>query len=163
MNTTEENCIELEARGIPRTKINWPDDWDFHESIIMDLPSDLDLALREMKRGKVITLEEFKKEFKEWRDRIIRMSGFNMVFTKHFESQLNSVLNFHKEQHCGSTGFSSAVFECLCWNLRDFPKSPLKNSYPTIRPEIRYLMVMDINVVIHYNKEVITVLSICTE
>ena len=128
----------------------------------MDLPSDLDLALREMKRGKVITLEEFKKEFKEWRERIIRMSGFNMVFTKHFESQLNTVLNYYKEHHCAGTGFSSAVFECLCWDLRELPKSPIKNSFPTIRPEIRYLMVMDINVVFHYDKEVITVLSICT-
>ncbi len=162
MNTPEEDCIELEARGIPRTKINWSDDWDRHESTIMNLPPDLDLALHEMERGKVITLEEFKEEFKEWRDRIIRMSGFNMVFTKHFESQLNTVLNYHKEQRCGSTGFSSAVFEYLCWDLRDLPKSPLKNSYPTIRPEIRYLMVMDINVVFHYDKEVITVLSICT-
>ena len=162
MNTSEENCIELEAQGIPRTKINRPDDWNRHESIIMDLPSDLDLALREMKRGKVITLEEFKKEFKEWRERIIRMSGFNMVFTKHFESQLNTVLNYYKEHHCAGTGFSSAVFECLCWDLRELPKSPIKNSFPTIRPEIRYLMVMDINVVFHYDKEVITVLSICT-
>ena len=162
MNTSEEDCIELEARGIPRTKVHWPDDWDCQESIIMDLPSDLDLALREMKRGKVITLEEFKKEFKEWRERIIRMSGFNMVFTKHFESQLNTVLNYHKEHHCAGTGFSSAVFEYLCWDLRKLPKSPVKNSYPTIRPEIRYLMGMDINVVFHYDKEVITVLSICT-
>ena len=79
MNTSEEDCIELEARGIPRTKVHWPDDLDRTESIIMNLPPDLDLALREMKSGKVITLEEFKKEFKEWRERIIRMSGFNMV------------------------------------------------------------------------------------
>ena len=162
MNTSEEERIELEARGIPRTKVHWPDDWDRHESIIMNLPPDLDLALREMKHGEVITLEEFKKEFKEWRERIIRMSGFNMVFTRHFESQLNTVLNYHKEQRGGSIGFSSAIFECLCWDLRDLPKSPRKNSYPTIRPEIRYLMVMDINVVFHYDKDLITVLSICT-
>lgn len=38
MNTSEEDCIELEARGIPRTKVHWPDDLDRTESIIMNLP-----------------------------------------------------------------------------------------------------------------------------
>ena len=162
MNTSEENRIGLEARGIPRTKIHWNDDCDSLEEMIMDAPSDLDLALREMKRGKVITLEEFKKEFKGWRERIIRMAGFNMVFTKHFVSQLHTVLNYHKEQRVGSIGFSSALFECLCWDLRKLPKSPVKNSNPTTRPDVRYIMPMDINVTFHFAPDVITVLSICT-
>ena len=163
MNTAEEDRIELEARGIPRAKIHWNDDWlDSPEGISMDIPSDLDLAIREMKRGKVITLEEFKKEFKGWRERIIRMAGFNMVFTKHFESQLNTVLHYHMEQRGGSTGFSSALFECLCWDLRKLPKSPIMNSYATTRPDVRFIMPLDINVMFHFTPDVITVLSICT-
>lgn len=162
MNTAAEDRIVLEARGIPRAEIHWSDDWDNPARTIMDVPSDLDKALREMKRGNVITLEEFKKEFKGWRDRIIRMAGFNMVFTKHFESQLHTVLDYHTEQHWGSTGFSSALFECLCWDLRKLPKSPIKNSFPTTRPDVRFIMPMDINVMFHFTPDLITVLSICT-
>ena len=77
MNTSEEDCIELEARGIPRTKVHWPDDLDRHESIIMNLPPDLDLALREMKSGEVITLEEFKKEFEHNKVKPGELRDFN--------------------------------------------------------------------------------------
>lgn len=161
MNASDEERVDLETLGIPKTEIHWPEDLDSTEEIIMDIPSDLDSALREMKRGKVITLEEFKKEFKGWRGRIIRMAGFNMVFTRHFESQLNTVLNYHTEQRGGSTGFSSALFECLCWDLRKLPKSLVKNSYPTTSPNVRFIMPMGINVTFHFMPDVITVLSIC--
>lgn len=110
MNTSEEEHIELEARSIPSTKSHWHH-WGSPEGIIMDIPSDLELALREMKHGKVITSEELKKDFLGWRQCIIRMSGFNMVFTKHFESQLNTVLAYYEEQH-GYMEFSSALFFC---------------------------------------------------
>lgn len=162
MDTYEENSIALEALGIPRTTIHWYHGRDLSGSAALDVPSDIRLALREMKRGETITLEQFKKEFKKWRQCIIRMAGFNMVFTKHFESQLNTVLTYYEEQH-GYMEFSSALFECLCWKLRKLPKSPIKNSQPTTRPDVRFFMTMDINVTFHYTPDLITVLSICTD
>ena len=41
--------------------------------------------------------------------------------------------------------------------------SPIKESFPTTNPKVRYIMPFDINVTFHYDLEALTVLSICTD
>lgn len=152
----------LEARGIPRLLTSYRG-WDFDEVHQMDTPPDLGIALAEMERKEVITIDEFRKEFKQWDERIIRMNGCKMmVFTHHFVSQLHEVLSYYD----GPKDFScpgSALYDVLRWDLRSIAKSPIKKSYPTTNPKIRYVNPFCINVTFHFDLEALTVLSICTE
>lgn len=77
METNKNGIKSLEERGIPEARINYSD-WD---NIYMRVPSDLKMALTEMERKEVITLEQFKKEFKQWRDPVVRMPKYNTFFT----------------------------------------------------------------------------------
>ena len=115
-----------------------------------------------MERKETITLEQFKKEFKAWNQLTIRMPRCNMVFTKHFVKQLHEVLSFYDETE-GHNAPGSALFDVLRWDLRKIIKSPIKESYPTTNPKVRYVMPFDINVTFHYDLEALTVLSICTD
>ena len=56
----------LEKRGIPRARSYG--DWTDVNEFRMKAPSDMEVALGEMKRGETISWFEFKKEFKEWLD-----------------------------------------------------------------------------------------------
>ena len=155
METIDNKIKNLEARGIPPAQIDCSD----LDKLLMNAPSDLTLALSEMKRKKVITLDEFKKEFKEWRDPVVRMPRFNTFFTKHFVAQLHEVLDYHVELH-GFPEVSYGIFECLCYDLRKLPNSPLKRSYPTTNPKVRYIMSMTFNFTYYYDLEALTILSI---
>jgi hypothetical protein len=157
MEINNKERKSLEHRGIPHARVN-SSNWDM---LLMDSPSDLDIALAEMENNEVITLEQFKKEFKKWRHPAVRMPKYHMVFTKHFVAQLYEVLACHEETH-GYPEVSYAIFECLCRDLRRLPNSPLKDSYPTTNPKVRYIMSMSINVTYYYDLENLTVLSICT-
>ena len=151
---------KLETRGIPCTKNRLH--IDGFDNPLLEVPSDLDMALAEMERKETITLEQFKKEFKAWNQLTIRMPRCNMVFTKHFVKQLHEVLSFYDETE-GHNAPGSALFDVLRWDLRKIIKSPIRESYPTTNPKVRYIMPFDINVTFHYDLEALTVLSICTD
>ena len=158
MEIIDQEIKELKARGIPYARIECPNSGNVF--MLMHAPSDLGVALSEMKSKKVITLDEFKKEFKEWRDTVVRMPKSNTFFTKHFVAQLHEVLSYHEES-CGYPEFSYAIFECLCRDLRRLPNTPLKDSYPTTHPKVRYISSLAINFTYYYDLEALTILSIC--
>ena len=158
METVDNEIKELEARGIPYARIEYPN--KEHLLMLKDAPSDLDVALSEMRRKKVITLDEFKKEFKQWRHPVVRLPKSNTFFTKHFVAQLHKVLAYYEESR-GYPELSYTIFECLCYDLRRLPMTPLKDSYPTTHPKVRYISPLAVDVTFYYDLEGLTILSIC--
>ena len=157
METNENEIKSLKARGIPEARVSYSD-WD---EMLMKVPSDLKIALAEMESKEVITLEQFKKEFKQWRNPVVRMPKYNTSFTNHFVKQLHEVLDYYNETH-GYPEVSYGIFECLCLDLRRLPNSPLKDSYPTTNPKVRYISSMSFNFTYYYDLEGLIILSICT-
>ncbi len=156
MKTNNNEIKSLEARGMPSSRV----DYQNEETLLMRAPSDLGVALAEMERKDVITLEQFKKEFRQWCKPAVRMPRVNMVFTKHFVAQLHEVLAYYEETK-GYPDFSCAIIECLFRDLRKLFQAPIKGSYPTTNPKVRYIMPLSINVTFYYDLEALTILSIC--
>ena len=88
------------------------------------------------------------------------MARYTMTFTRHFVTQLDCVLNFYAEHHVGGKAYCSALLDIIRMDLRRILDEPIRSSYPTNRPRIRYFMSFDLNITFHIQQGRITVLNI---
>ncbi len=87
------------------------------------------------------------------------MERYQMTFTRHFLTQLDSVLKFYAGQYVGE-GYCYALLDLTRAHLYELLHDPVRNSWPTDRPRIRYFMVFDINITFHIQQGRITILNI---